>query len=255
MNRHCLAVALLALAGAAQAAPAGEPEASRRTYSAAVDVDATGRVTQVDVGPSVPEGLVDVIKKAAAIAEFEPALLNGVAAPSRTLLNVTFEMVADGKDLRAEVVGLTSGGGRLQSQPPRYPLAAVRNRVAAKVWTRVSFGADGKLDPLQSRVESVSLARGGRTLGDDQAARYEKEFRRAVEDTLANWVFTPDEVAGHAIAASLWVPMTFCPPGPKKYCDVLDAGDTHPGNALPSSLDGNVRLAVMKPYAASGDEG
>lgn len=255
MNRHCLAVALLALAGAAQAAPASESEASRRTYSATVDVDAAGKVTQVDVGAAVPNGLVDVMKQAAAIAEFEPALLNGVPAPSRTLLNVTFEMVADGNNLRAEVVGLTSGGGGLQTQRPRYPLAAARNRVAAKVWVRVSFGPDGKRVASESRVESVALARNGRRLPVEQAGRYDALIRRAVEDTLVNWVYTPDEVAGRAIAASVWVPLTFCPPGPIASCDLVELEAPHPGPTLPSSLDGNVRLAVMKPYAASGDEG
>lgn len=247
-------VALFALAVALQAI-AAEPEPSMRTFSATVDVDAAGKVTQVDVGPSVPIGLVDVMKQAAAIAEFEPALLDGVPAPSRTLLNVTFEMLADGKNLRAEVVGLTSGGGSLQSQPPRYPLNAIRNRVAAKAWVRASFGSDGKLVASESRVESLALARNGRWLPDEQAGRYDALFRRAVEDTLANWVYTPDEVAGRAIAASVWVPLTFCPPGPKASCDLVELEAPSPGPTLPSSLDGNVRLAVMKPYASPDAEG
>lgn len=248
-------VAMLALAVALQAAAANPAPSSRRTYSATVDVDAAGKVTQVDVGPSVPTILVDVIKQAAAIAEFEPALLDGVPAPSRTLLNVTFEMVADGDDLRAEVVGLSSGGGSLQSQQPRYPSSAVRDRVAAKVWVRASFGADGKLVASESGVESLTLARNGRRLGDDQAGRYEAQFRRTVEDTLAAWVYTPDEVAGRAISASVWVPVTFCPPGPRASCDLVERDAPIPGPTLPSSLDGSVRLAVMKPYAAPDAEG
>lgn len=248
-------VALIALAGAVQVAAADTAPPSRRTFSATVDVDATGKVTQVGVGPSVPRGLVDVIKQAAAIAEFEPALLNGVPAKSRTLLNVTFEMVVSGNDLRAEVVGLSSGGGSLQSQQPRYPSSAVRDRVAAKAWVRASFGADGKLVASESGVENLVMARNGRRLGEDQAGRYAAQFRRAVEDTLAGWVYTPDEVAGRAIAASVWVPMTFCPPGPRASCDLVDLDAPNPGPTLPASLDGSVRLAVMKPYGAADAEG
>ena len=254
MVRKTPVVATLLLAFAAQTAAADEAQALRRTYSAAVDVDAAGDVTRVQLDKAVPRGLADAMKQAAALAEFEPALLDGVPAPSRTTLNVTFQMVGQGNSLRAEVVELSSGGGGLRSQPPRYPPDAVRAEVGAKVWASVSFGADGKLDPSKSRIESMDLARPGRPLSDSDRGRFDKQFRRAVETMMAKWVFVPDEVAGRAIPASVWVPVTFCPTA-MKSCDTVWASDPAPRPTVPAALDDAVRLAVMKPYAAPDEKG
>jgi hypothetical protein len=254
MKFHCLAVALALLSNVGQAAASEPVTELRRTYSATVDVDEAGKVTRVDLDTSVPKGLVDVMKQAAALARFEPALLDGVPAPSRTLLNVNFRMTSEDGDLRAEVVGLSGGGGKLQSQPPVYPTTALRAGVGARAWVRVSFGTDGRLVPAQSGIESLELVRSDGRLKDSDRKRYDRQFRQSVETMMAKWVFTPDQVAGRAIAASVWVPVTFCPPADQP-CSASWTDDPARRPTLPAALDASVRLAVIKPAAAPEAEG
>jgi hypothetical protein len=254
MKLHCLAVPLLLLGTAAQAAPADPAPELRRTYSATVNVDEAGKVTQVELDKSVPRGLAEVMKQSAALARFEPALIDGVPAPSRTVLNVAFRMTGEGGGVRAEVVGLTGGGGKLQSQPPVYPAAALRAGVGAKAWVRVSFDTAGRPVPAESAIESLEIARWEGRLDASDRASFDRQFRKSVQSAMAKWVFTPDEVAGRPIAASVWVPLTFCP-DVRKPCSSAWTDDPDQRPTVPAALDDSVRLAVIKPDAKSDGEG
>ena len=220
-----------------------------RHYSVRVDIDATGQVGKAVAAGEVPEDMVAVIEQAATRVEFEPATRAGVAMASSTTLSVKVRYEPVGRDYRAKVVAVKAHGGLVSPPPPVYPASAVKQGYGARVVARLSFRADGSYDPEGSRIESVEILRVKGEPHPKRVAQFEQAFREELQDVLPKWTYSPDVVAGQGIAATMLVPVNFCPPADRSLC-TRDRPAGAPAEAdlkKPVPMDSELKLATLKP--------
>lgn len=232
---------------------ADETPALDKTYGYRVSVDAEGKVTAFEPSSEIPGALLPTLDALVENAEFEPAQVGTRAVPSLTSVYVVVRFEGGGDELRAAPVKVTSGGGTLNSTPPRYPSTAIRNDFGALVWATLSFKADGSLDREASRIDSVDVVRGTGRPSSRQIGPYKQRFEDATWKAMANWTLTPDEVDGQPVAMTVRVPTRFCPMRNRP----TGCSDLWPKAADPlprPSYDG-VRLAAIKPAASVADGG
>ena len=239
----CFALLLTPVLASAQSA-------FERRYSVRVDVDAQGRVQKAVAAGEVPEDMVAVVEQAGNRAEFEPATRAGTPVGSTTTLSVKVRYEPVGRDFRAKVVAVTGYGGLVSPPPPVYPALAVRQGYGARTMARLSFRADGSYDPEGSRIESIEVLRDHGQPSAKRVAQFEPEFRAQLLEVLPKWRYAPDVVAGEGIAATILVPVNFCPPENPAVCREHDDGRTDPSLKVPMPVDGSLKLATLKPPSA-----
>lgn len=239
--RRMLCLALLLTPGLVSAQSAFE-----RSYSVRVDVDAQGRVGQTAAEGDVPDDLAPAIEQAASRVEFEPATRAGTPVASSTTLSVKVRYEPVGRDYRAKVVAVGAHGGLVSPPPPVYPADAVRQGYGARMVARLSFRADGSYDPEGSRIESVEVLRDRGEPNPKRVAQFDQAFRDQLLQVLPEWRYSPDVVAGQGIAATVLVPVNFCPPENRAVCDVAKADA---GLKVPVPVDTDLKLATLKSAA------
>jgi hypothetical protein len=242
----CLTLLLTPMLATAQSA-------FERNYSVRVDVDAQGRVGQATAAGEVPEDLVPAIERAASRAEFEPATRAGTPMASTTTLNVKVRYEPVGRNYQAKVLAVTGNGGLVSPPPPVYPSGAVNQGYGARLVARLSFRADGSYDPDGSRIESVEVLRFNGKPHPERVAEFDQAFRDKLMDVLPKWRYSPDVVAGQGIAATVLVPVNFCPPQDRSICTSNRPAGAPADAALkvPVPLDGDLKLATLKPAAGT----
>lgn len=246
--RRILFTALLLAPGLVMAQSAFE-----RHYGVRVDVDAQGRVARAETLGDVPEELVPAIERAASATEFEPATRAGVAVDSSTTLKVTVRYDPVGRNYRAKVARIEGYGGLVSPPPPVYPTAAVKQGYGARVVARLSFRADGSYDPEGSRIESVDVVRIKGEAQPQRVAEFDQAFREELLEVLPKWRYSPDVVAGQGVAATVLVPVVFCPPDDRSLCRSnrpLGSSADSPAMKVPVPLDSDLTLAAIKPAVA-----
>lgn len=252
MTLRMLFALLLALSVSAEA----QDGPTQRTFTLRVSVDTQGQVTAVEPQEEIQPLLLATVTAAAKAASFEPATVNGVAKPSRTSMNVIISMTPQGPNLEVKVIEVTAGGGTIHSVPPRFPPGAHRDGYSAYVWSRISYDRQGRVDTAESGVASVQFTRGpGRRVDPRRAAELDRIFRGQVDETAAKWTFTPDEVDGQPIPATVFVPTTFCVVKRGNSCNDLWTDAMRMPPATPLALDATVRLAMLRPQALSANDG
>lgn len=239
--RRMLCLALLLIPGLVSAQSAFE-----RSYSVRVDVDAQGQVGQAAAEGDVPDDLAPAIEQAAARVEFEPATRAGTPVASSTTLSVKVRYEPVGRDYRAKVVAVGAHGGLVSPPPPVYPVNAVRQGYGARMVARLSFRADGSYDPEGSRIESVQVVRDRGEPNPKRVAQFDQAFRDQLLQVLPKWRYSPDVVAGEGIAATVRVPVNFCPPENRAICNAAPADA---GLKVPVPVDDDLKLATLKPAA------
>ena len=189
----------------------GAAEGARvERYSAQVAVDASGRVTDVELLGDVPAPFRGVLRQAAEGVEFEPARRDGEAVPSRTALTLAMRLEPDGTGRYAarleEITGSTVALDDVRRVP--YPRSAARDGYGAVVVALVAVQPDGRVDEAASGIHAIALARKGEAVQDpgNQAA-FEKTVLRAIR----KWRFAVEEVDGQPLATRVLVPVRFCP--------------------------------------------
>ena len=246
--RRILSLLLLLSPGLVSAQSAFE-----RNYSVRVDVDAQGQVERAVAAGEVPGELVPAIERAASRAEFEPATRAGTPMASSTTLNIKVRYEPAGRDYRAKVVAVTGNGGLVSPPPPVYPAAAVKQGYGARLVARLSFRADGSYDPEGSRIESVEILRVKGQPHPERVAQFDQAFRDELLEVLSKWSYSPDVVAGQGIAATVLVPVNFCPPDDRSIC-TRNRPAGAPADAdlkVPVPHDSELKLATLKPAAGT----
>lgn len=243
----CLFLVIAMLAGPALAD--GLDVATHRFYPVRVDVDASGAVTAVEPLGEVMDGLRPSLEAAARRAEFVPATKGGVPVPSRTAVLVSVAFAKAGRNVTAQVTGV-SAGSALPLAPPRYPRDALRRQASARVMLRIVFDASGRRDESLSGVERVDGPLKDVRPGRETKVPYEADFRAAALSALAAWTYTPDEVDGQPVAVDVRIPMTFC--AGTRGCPEF-APVTEP---VVTPADASIRLAALRavpsPATATG---
>lgn len=188
------------LASALAALPAKNPDAIDVWLTAQIDISPEGRITamQWQDERSVAQLIESRLEPHIRAWRFEPGRIDGTPQPTRTFLkvHVAGEQTAGG--LALKLVHARTGA-HSAAVPPQYPLAALRDGVSARVRAEISVDADGKASV--TGLEMRTSARG---------RAYREGFEAAVRDMVARWTYTPERVAGRAVASRISTPIEFC---------------------------------------------
>ena len=169
--------------------------------TASVDIDAQGKVTQLELLPSdnpkVPASLGTLAADAMRQWEFTPATLNGSPAPAHTFVHARFQLRPNGKnyDARVRYVG---NGPMIQKRPaPKYPPQMIQSRTQALLTMLVLVRPDGSLGDIQ--LESATSTQKRRVA----------EFVRYATIAMKDWHAQPETVDGHAVTTWVRMPIDF----------------------------------------------
>lgn len=188
----------LALPAMALASDAGEPV--QQVYTYAVDLDADGRVAGISPHGAMPGVAGDALAREARGWVFTPGA-SGQDAPVRTFLRVVVDEPAGGG---WRVVSASTGPALAAMTPPDYPLRDQLAGHEGMVVLRLQVGADGLVREADVHAATGSVSR---------AMAY------AAEEASRDWRFSPEEVAGRAVASTLLWPVCYLgPSSPLSAC-------------------------------------
>ena len=210
-----------------------------------VDVDTSGSVVGAEAVGDLPEALAAVAESATRDVEFEPAQVNGRAAPSRTHVVVQMRFEPGGDD-SVSAKALRVEPAKAVLHPPVYPARAAERGYGAHVVMRIELNADGSVAMDRSGLAGISLWKGGRKLEDSQA--YRDQYVAEIMKVMQHWKPMIEEVEGAPVATAWHVPVTFCPPGRKSVCAKIKADAPTATGRI--AKDDGIRLASLKPAAA-----
>ncbi len=204
-KRWCL---LLALAWLPGLACAGSTIQAGMTISGHVEIAPDGSVTgyQLDRPSRIPSAAKALVAKAVPAWKFAPVRVDGKAVPARSAMRI--HLVARQMDKGGYTIGIDSAWFRSKDAvngtdtlrvrdrtSPRYPAAAVKERVQGTVYTVLRINRQGKVDKLA--IRQVNL----RTRGSSaQMRRWRQWLAEASEKAVKDWIFTPPTTgpeAGH----------------------------------------------------------
>ena len=202
--RHALLATALLASGGAFAADAPPP----RTFvvSAIATVDATGHVAKLEWrgGDALQALTLPRLEPVVKAWTFVPASIDGVPAETRTVLSVAMRAQADaGGGLELFVLGAKTGASDAKLTAPRFPSAALRAGDDARVTLELAVNADGTATVADAEIEAT---------GSKSA------FLAAAREAAKQWRFIPETVGGHAVPATLSVPVTFCVTNKQPWC-------------------------------------
>lgn len=201
--------ALLASFAAGGIATASESDETLVTQvHAAVSVDASGRVADIDFGDTpLPEALRAPLLREMHGWEFEPARKGAVPVPSLThiALSLQAERVDATADAWAVRITHVSNGPRVRSRGmPQWPLEVLRGgSLQMQLLIEAEVDAQGVVRSVQ--VESTRSNLKGRA-----GARRTALITKAWEEAFLRWTFLPEQVEGEPIASRITMPMNLC---------------------------------------------
>lgn len=187
----------LALPFAAVASDA-QPEPGQHVYTYAVELGSDGRI--VDLAPhGTPSGAVG----AALASEIRGWVFNAGADEdsASTFLRVVVDETGAGG---YQVVSATTGPALAAMTAPEYPMRDQLAGHEGMVVLRLDIGADGAVRATDVHAATGSVSR---------AMAY------AAEEASRDWRFSPEEVAGRAVASTLLWPVCYLgPSSPLSAC-------------------------------------
>lgn len=196
MKRLLLGWVGVLLAGAALAAGPGgvrkRVEASMLvTGTIEVAPDGTVRRYTLDRQDRLPPVVTDVIGKNVRRWAFEPVLRDGkpVAAKAKMSLRLVARPLGDGDfevGIRGAYFGERSSDVKGHLEPPRYPPAAVRARVAGTVYLLLRIDRAGRVDDAVARQVNLAVV-----ASDTVLQRWRRLFAGACVEAARGWTFNP----------------------------------------------------------------
>lgn len=187
--------ALLALGSLAFGARAGD--VVERTYSLDVVVSADGSVKSAQAREGAPPSVASFLESRVGSWKFQPGNVDGEPAETETTVSVRLQARPSSDDPeRAEVavIEAATGASSLTTTTPRYPPGVARRGIEGAVVVAVDIDGEGAV--LDARPF-------------EHAPRVDRTLQRAVLDSMADWTFTPERVAGEGMPATVVVPVCF----------------------------------------------
>ncbi len=169
-----------------------------------VEVAADGKPVKVEAPASYPQGVRDYIERRVGSWKYTPATDGGVPVPATTYVNVgvcaipVAQGYKMGLDFKGNGPGLVTSGPWEIPPPPHYPVAAMKAGVGGAFRVVYETQADEKAKLVT--IES---------LGDAMGKRYEKVFRKALEEWVGQLRFHPELVNGKPVVTSMSMRMQF----------------------------------------------
>lgn len=174
----------------------------------------------IEIGPDgnlhtyrLDEGITPAVEQAVAQNlrswSFEPITVDGrpVIAKTRMRLNLSAEKIAEGYQLRVENVWFGEPYRTSRVTPPRYPVAAARANLGARVLLVLKLDASGNVTDVH--VEQTSLS--AKAKDERSAERWRAIFEKPSIAAAWSWTFDVTEIIGDAPVdvSSVRVPVEF----------------------------------------------
>lgn len=209
--------------------------------SADVIVDAQGQLQSIgEFSVPLDPQMRDAVIAEMHAAHIKPGRIDGQPAAVQTRLTVTLglENGAAPGDFRMAVVDVTSGPQMGPARPPRYPKSLLTQGRSALVMMRVQYDGDGKV--LDAQIVSSSVP--------------EHYIKREVMQVAKAWIFEPERVGGHGIAAYALVPVRFTLDAPEneKFVVKLQSGSQLLFHPEPPQQEREAFASLLEPEVDAG---
>lgn len=195
------------LAGVACVAQAATPAAREFTLSLGGElvIDERGAVKRYQLDDGLAPVLSDLVQRSVEAWRFEPVLVDGkpVVARTRMRLSLLAQDLGDGDyQLKVGSVGFGEPKPRPDQAPPRYPKAALKAGVEARVILTLRVDAEGNV--VDALPYQTSLSRKG------HEARFRKLFEDVSLEAVRGWKYQPgEEIGGVPVAGVVLVPLEY----------------------------------------------
>lgn len=238
--RLLLALSLTLPAPVLFAAPADQRELELGV-SGDLEIDRDGSVREFNVTSRLTPALQRVVENHVRDWAFEPIAVDGTAVIAKTAMRLRLRALPAGDDYRLQVENVSFGEARPgQTTPPRYPVAAVREGIGAKVLLQVRIDRDGRVIAVHPYQTSLS----GAKLSEGKASLWRERFERVSVEAASAWIYEPSETLdGRSEEQTALVPIVFTlsdspntgsiegrwseyTPGPRSPAPWLDASST-----------------------------
>ena len=242
MIRPLLLLVGLSCSGAALAAKPAQD--LHLTQSWRVSLDASGAVTHLEPTDTLEPAVAAPLERAIGGWRFAPGRVDGVAAPTETMLTLDVRFVAVDGDRYAIRIDDARTGGRVDPESsrrhfPRFPNQALKRGLFAMIVVKVDYDASGKVVAVEPQAD----------LGVNASRSLEKATVAAVRQ----WEIQPERVGGRAVASSLVLPVCYsvvaASTTPPDYaCAFTPRGSTTPireGDALALAPVARLRSDVV----------
>lgn len=198
---RAVVLALYALFGGAtvQARAVATDAQVAREYraQAALDIDADGRVTAVELSAEVPAVLAGPAKEAIAHWHFKPPVRDGHAVTARTYVRLALQVVQQADGNYGLRVVYRSNGPRLTfPQQPEYPRSELRQRGQGSLVMEAIVHPDGTLGDVHVASHRFNHPNPG-------------AFIKSAEVVMQRAQAQPERVDGQPVATRIQVPFVY----------------------------------------------
>jgi TonB family protein len=198
-----LALILVLMAAPAFAAETPAPE-FRLAVVGELVVGPDGTVRDYSLEAGQAPLIENLIEKSVTAWKFEPVLMDGkpVVAKTRMSLSILASPAGDDYALRVDDVWFGDFKSTGKTIPPRYPKAALKEGVEARVLLTARVDASGKV--VDVHPYQTSLSRKG------HEARWRRLFEAASMEAARQWTYEPDQFDGRPQAlTTVQIPLEF----------------------------------------------
>gem|GEM_PF-5077982 len=179
------------------ASAAWADEAVERSYRVDVVLAADGSLQQVTPAESVPGTVASFLVDRISHWRFAPGTVDGEPAPTETSVMVRLGARPDPSNPEValvEVIEATVGAVSETTVAPRYPRMALAASRGGTVVMVVDIDGDGRV--LDARLH-------------EHSPTTNRALTRAALESVREWTFKPERVAGQGVPATLVVPVCF----------------------------------------------
>ncbi|MDR3385868.1 MAG: energy transducer TonB [Rudaea sp.] len=182
---------------------------------------------------------------------FEPVLVDGTPVIAKTALHIRLKaQPKDGADdYLVQIVDVSFGNPQqgIDNRPPKYPDAAIRAGIGAKVLLSLRLDGAGKVADVQPYQTSLNR----RAASEMEAEQWRRLFEKASVAAARTWHYDLSEtVNGKPMAASVRVPIVYSLRGDGVHAPTSGEWTAYlPGPPHPAPWESTARVASAEELA------
>jgi hypothetical protein len=186
---------------------------------------------------------------------FDPILIDGKPVVAKTAMHIRLKAQPRGEpdDYAVQILSVSFGGPQRSSgmRPPKYPEAAVRVGIGAKVLLSLRLDETGKVIEIQPYQTSLNR----RAASEAEAEHWRREFEKVSVAAARTWHYDLSEtVNGKPIGTSAMAPIVFSLNGIGMHAPTPGEWTAYlPGPVHPAPWVNSARVASADDLASTPD--